>query len=440
MARPRRARAREGAAPDGRATEGAAADDAAAGGAWTDASIRQLVERSTPAQVLEQVAARDTENGLARLFGTGLWDQILSRHLRGGAIRQATRRAMFSFVERRLLDEHRYAQLFHVRFDLRFERLYHQPDANQARDTSRGPAPWNQLVGERIWWQLDRLPPQDVSENTALRTVRTVTRASASGFYLQDQTQPENEREVMVIREDGVRNTGEGGQTDDEAQVRHELHLEEVVRHEIGHAVHARLGSTITPWLEGTVRFTQEAATPETVAALLQRIAPFPAETSAEQRARFVQIILQWILGQGQLPLATDQTEDARVMAAFPGEHLALRFGHADGRDIARYPRTSRGREFPNLRYHNLNAMGPVALEMVSATGRNQAGYAPAEFVAECYAEYYMDPRAASEPARRGGRLPPAIKTWFDQHVAPQGPPQRPRGEAPAGGGAGGGA
>lgn len=39
------------------------------------------------------------------------------------------------------------------------------------------------------------------------------------------------------------------------------------------------------------------------------------------------------------------------------------------------------------------------------------AGFAPAEFFAECYVEYY---REASMP---GGNLPVAIKTWFDENV-----------------------
>ena len=39
------------------------------------------------------------------------------------------------------------------------------------------------------------------------------------------------------------------------------------------------------------------------------------------------------------------------------------------------------------------------------------AGFAPQEFFAECYVEYYR------EPSTPGGNLPTAIKTWFDQNV-----------------------
>ena len=39
------------------------------------------------------------------------------------------------------------------------------------------------------------------------------------------------------------------------------------------------------------------------------------------------------------------------------------------------------------------------------------AGFAPEEFFAECYVEYYRD------EATPGGNLPAWIKTWFDQHV-----------------------
>jgi hypothetical protein len=39
------------------------------------------------------------------------------------------------------------------------------------------------------------------------------------------------------------------------------------------------------------------------------------------------------------------------------------------------------------------------------------AGFAPAEFFAECYVEYYR------EPSIPGGNLPLTIKNWFDENV-----------------------
>jgi hypothetical protein len=39
------------------------------------------------------------------------------------------------------------------------------------------------------------------------------------------------------------------------------------------------------------------------------------------------------------------------------------------------------------------------------------AGFAPQEFFAECYVEYYRDEQ------NKGGNLPAWAKTWFDQNV-----------------------
>ena len=44
--------------------------------------------------------------------------------------------------------------------------------------------------------------------------------------------------------------------------------------------------------------------------------------------------------------------------------------------------------------------------------------YAPEEYFAECYVEYYREVDGTPEGQRKkGGVLPVWIKQWFDQHV-----------------------
>jgi hypothetical protein len=137
-------------------------------------------------------------------------------------------------------------------------------------------------------------------------------------------------------------------------------------------------------------------------------------------------------------PGAAPTNDDDALMQQMPGPVQQLgTWGHADRGNPSGYQQTSLGREFFNLHYSTIGRLSERALEMVTATGRNRAGYAPMEFFAECYAEYYADPASAEDRSRRGGLLPGWIKQWFDAHVADQPPrapqqarqqPQQPRG------------
>lgn len=400
--------------------------------AWDERRVRELVRRGPPTRVFEEIAARDTANGLAILSSTPLWATVLMHHPRGSEVPAPTRAAMYSMVHRGLLDEDRYRQLFWTRFDVRFERVYNQDALNRGdRQTPASMPAWNQLTADRIWWQLDRLPDQDVSENSALEVVRTTVRSSNAGEYHDASPgQHPSNRNVAVMTERTVTNTGarpDGtlGQTDEEAGIRTELTLEDTVRHEIGHAVHARLRSAADPWLAGDVQFTVEPVSAANIEALIGRLGGFPAAMGEAQRQQVLQMICDWARAARGWPAGgfgageTGTPAEQELMRQLPRVVQELgSFRDADGGWPSDYPETTLGREFLNQHYGTVNRLGARGYAMIEATGRRRAGYAPQEFFAECYAEYYGDPAAARDPARRGGSLPASVKTWFDAHVA----------------------
>lgn len=260
---------------------------------------------------------------------------------------------------------------------------------------------------ETIWQLLASVPVTNVEGNTSLREINLID--GGGGVYWN-----------------GVIEIGE-------AELGRRESFEDVLRHEVGHAVHEERDAVVTPWLEQRFGWRM-----------------FPSTRSG------IDAWVKWMGGWGTLPArAREEITQALQIAAGPGEKWGpgraprLPSGHAwwapdfgprlayerSGADWFENFRTwhrSNGRAFfVNFWYASFMAVDADTLDrFVAKMPSNYAAMSPYEFFAEIYALYYDQ----DDPQRATVAGDAEVAGWLDRHIGRWNPrnPRRPGLRRPA--------
>jgi hypothetical protein len=269
-------------------------------------------------------------------------------------------------------------QIFDVRFDKELDDDWATNDQPDDIDT--------------LWKLLEDLPDTNVEGNTSLRRI-DLEPIDLGGYYDADSG-----RIVISSAE-----TLEGER------------FEDVVRHEVGHAVNDKLGATVTDWL--ATRFGWRMLQPD-AAGIDEWVALMGGwkGVSASDQAR-VRSDVQVALGPGGTfdrgPNPVSGSDDpwlrADCAARLAYENSMSQwwntfhsYHRAPGAPVAC---------FMNYYYRTLCVVGVETLDLVARMPRAYAAMSPAEFFAELYALYYD----SDDPGR--GEIPDDVAKWLDLNV-----------------------
>jgi hypothetical protein len=253
-----------------------------------------------------------------------------------------------------------------------------------------------------VWEILNTLPDKDVSQNTALDAFQAIS--GNRGFWSSSRG------DVML------------GQTLNDSGA---SRIEHTVRHEIGHAVHTQLRSTVDSWLDNEIGFVILGQGRDGCEALVNQLGGFPGPVDKSH----VLDLLDGYLNRGSWSADTP-------IAAFDPDWQMMPLSVKDAtvssnqnwyQQYSQHPRGDGGRVFFNHYYENTMMFSAVAEAAIDATGVDYSAMSPNEFFANCYAEYFHDPAGFTHPNRWGGGLPSSVKAFFKNVIVdrqPYAPPE----------------
>lgn len=262
---------------------------------------------------------------------------------------------------------------------------------------------------DTIWNLLRNVPPNNIEGNVHLKEIDLVR--GGGGTYQWS----------------GVIQIGS-------AELAQKERFEDVLRHEVGHAVHADKTALVDPWLQsefGWQRFQPKAADIDAWVALMGGWTAWGPVT-ASQRVEMTNALVQ-ALGNGA-------SWDPGTRPSFPANHpwnrpnfgprLAVEGSLANWYDSNDRWYRAKGLAFVlNYWYAELLVVKASTLDLIRQMPDNYAAMSHFEFFAELYALYYD----ADDPDRQ--RIPKKVATWLDSHIGKPVPAAPAAGKkAPAGG------
>ena len=204
--------------------------------------------------------------------------------------------------------------------------------------------------------------------------------------------------------------------TNEKGEERYEIQKEVVklldftVLHEIGHSVDEMLGShtELVYKLAGWKAYTESD-----IGALAKDMGGWDRVKPADQK-RIEEVWTSWINTRSYASLDTLVGDDHPAMSkTYEGVGIV---------DFARAKQPPNVETPPVHGHYMVTSMKNQQLYRVPERTRNAAPSpysltAPAEFFAECYAEYYYGFTGPGTEDKKGGRLAGWIKSWFDQNI-----------------------
>jgi hypothetical protein len=377
---------------------------AADSGPWTAESIAKLVAEKSSGGVIQAISARDSQNAISLLKASGAWDKVLTGLPRGDALAAATKAAMYQLIADRAVAIDDAKKLFEIRFK------------HAATETS---GTWTMDNLQIVWHQLDRLPEQDVSENTIVTTFVAI--AGGGGFG------PSWEAPHII-------NTIQLGEDSSATSLPH------TVRHEVGHGVHAQIPGAINSWLQGDMSFWFNGTDDSGLDSWIGGLGGYPDKYTGPdgKEYAFDDTAKQWIrhmvkqftgsgswaparatpdLGEGDWPRAmwAAMPEAVKNACAQSTSHWYSNWRNFQtGGDGKRY--------FLNHWYHRPFTIGDVAAQAIEATGDDYTAMSEKEFFANCYAEYFADAEGMKDQTKWGGGLPSSVKSFFETCIVQRHP------------------
>ena len=263
--------------------------------------------------------------------------------------------------------------------------------------TTDGEANWTADHLRVVWEQLLALPEQDVSENTFLK----VFKATSGGGGTWNS---------------GTGQVAIGQDVSDES-------MSSTVRHEIGHAVHTLLGSTVDNWLKDDIGIYSMSFED-----MITDLGGYPAsytdsggavQTFSTTQQKKVVTMLDRYTGGGQWgPSQSNVWEDDSGKAIWEAMPDAVR-GIVEKspknwyNSYKSFQTGPKGRYALNYYYGEPYYMSDEAANLVAATGRTYTLMSHKEFFADCYSEFFREP----DSSNWGGRLPADVQTWFNTNI-----------------------
>jgi hypothetical protein len=340
-------------------------------------NFRRWTLRYDPLEALRTFAAA-ARDGEAIALGGADFKKMLKRLPRGNQLPGTAKqdlRTLFDYAKKEKNDKVQ-EQLLETRFDIELEDEWALNERPNDIDT--------------IWQLMASVPVTNVEGNTSLREINLI--AGDGGVYFNG---------VIEIGEKELQNR-EG--------------FEDVLRHEVGHAVHEERDAIITPWLEQRFGWRMFS---NSIAGINQWVATMGGWGDVKGRAR-------------------DEVVQALQMAAGPGERWApgraprIPSGHPwwDGdfgprlayersgenwfENFRTWYRAGGNAFFVNFWYANFMVVSVSTLDdFVTRMPDKYAAMSHWEFFAEMYALYYDQ----DDPQRRIISDDDAVSRWLDQHV-----------------------
>ena len=354
--------------------------------AWVN--IRRYTTRYDPLEALQTYARTVREHGDVDLKSKD-FKRMLDRLPRGNQLSGSAKqdlRTLFDYAKKQKADKVE-DRLLEVRFGVELEDEWALNDRPNDIDT--------------IWQLFATVPASNVEGNTSLREVDLTS--DDGGVYFN-----------------GVIEIGE-------RELGNRESFEDVLRHEVGHAVHEQRDAIVTPWLE-------------------QRFGWHIFSNSLDGIDGWVKLMGGWGDVKGHVK---DEILQALRMAAGPGEQwgpgkpprlasghawwqanfgprLAYERSRADWfRSFRDWYRANGTAFFVNYWYANFMAVSADTLDhFVARMPDDYAAMSPYEFFAEMYALYYDQ----DDPLRHVIAKETEIAAWLDRHIGRYDPknPRKP--------------
>jgi hypothetical protein len=356
--------------------------------AWVN--IRRWTLRYDPLAALriyaEAIRARESVTLAGKDF-----DRMVQRLPRGNQLPASGKqnlRTLFEHAKEKKNDAAQ-AKLLEVRFGVELEDEWALNDRPNDIDT--------------IWQLLSNVPVTNVEGNTSLREINLIS--GGGGVYYN-----------------GVIEIGEQELGEREA-------FEDVLRHEVGHAVHEEREATITPWLEQRFGWRMFESTRAGIEAWVELMGGWGG-VKGRARDEVVQALeiaagpgSKWGPGRAPRPPAGHAWWHPRF-----GPRLAYEQTGANWfQNFRTWYRADGYAFFVNFWYANFMAVSTHTLdEYIAKMPDDYAAMSPYEFFAEIYALYYDQ----DDPMRRVVADDEEVAGWLDRHVG-RWDPKNPRQPGP---------
>jgi hypothetical protein len=364
---------------------------------WTQPELAALLHTQGPEAVLVQLDHRWPRQGANVLEQAGLWAQLVATLPAGVAMKRPAQLSLDRLVSDGILTLREAEQLFPKRFG-------HPTEGIQGKH----PVAWNLNNVQVLWRTLARMPVEDVTLDTAIAAFRAI--AGGGGVY------------------SGSVDIGQNDNGDNE-------YMSHTVLHEVGHAVMAEINDQVEPWLKNDIGF-QPIGFDQFIAALGGYPATFHDPTTnqnvafdATWQSNILNLVTSFTGTSSWSPTrqAPDTGADAQTEAAWQAMPATVKNACAQSisqwyTNFENFQAMNGTRYFLNHWYHSAYKMGPNAIAGIIATNDRYTAMSENEFFANCYAEYFHDPRGAAHHQLWGGRLPASIKSFFSKVVLSRNP------------------
>lgn len=354
--------------------------------AWVN--IRRWTLRYDPLDALHTFAETVSSGGKVPLSGKD-FDRMVSRLPRGNQLPGRSKQDLATLFEyaKKAKNERAEEKLLEVRFGVELEDEWALNKRTSDIDT--------------IWQLFASLPITNVEGNTSLREIELTT--GGGGVYYN-----------------GVIEIGEAELGDRES-------FEDVLRHEVGHAVHEERDALVTPWLERKFGWRMFSASNAGIDSWVKHMGGW-GDVRGRARAEVIQALKmaagpggRW--GPGAAP--RPPTGHAWWSDEF-GPRLAYQKSGADWfQNFRAWHRAGDHAYFVNFWYANFMVVSTATLDsFVARMPDDYAAMSPYEFFAEVYALYYDQ----DDPQRKVIADDTDVAHWLDRHVGRWNPknPRRP--------------
>ncbi len=285
-------------------------------------------------------------------------------------------------------------KLFEVRFGFELENEWAQNEDPDDIDT--------------IWQLLRGLPTSNVEGNTKIVTL-LLDAKDAGGWYGND---------TIGIGEEELGNRER---------------FEDVLRHEVGHAVHEQRDATVTPWLEKQFGWRLLPNSPAGIDQWVKLMGGW-GPLSPQQRSDVVQFLRQAV-GPGEKWTAGPKPNPPSNHPWW-GKNFAPRLAfEKSGKEdwfthFKTWHRVGKKAFALNYWYAGFMVVDTAALNLVAKMPDNYAAMSHFEFFAEVYALYYD----YDDPKRKA--IPATVRKWMDDNIGKRDPenPRRPAARRKPGG------
>lgn len=294
-------------------------------------------------------------------------------------------RAVFDYAKR-IGHETLEASLFEIRFGFELEDDWSANSDENDIDT--------------LWQLLKDLPDTNVEGNTKIHEL--LLDGGSGGLYDPQSFDISIGSELLSQRES----------------------FEDVVRHEVGHAVHEQNDELVTNWLASEFGWRIFDRSDAGIDAWVEQMGGW-AELTPGQR-KDVRNALKSALGNGS-SWTPGPTPSLPAGHPWNGANFGprLAFEHTGPnwyRNNDKWLRVEKKAFFMNFWYQTFLVVDEKALELIKKMPDNYAAMSHYEFFAELYALYYD----LNDPKRKN--IPESAMRWLDEHIgkAAQGMPRRP--------------